>query len=251
MRKTGLETRMMAVMVAASLLASCGAISFMEKVQEDKRKEYRASESLPDLEVPPDLLLESDELALDFPEPGEQGAAATGAKPDDADDGLLGQDVGLLEPQERDADAPAAATAADAPTTAAPAAAAAPAPSAAAATDDTIEIDAPADKLWPVLKGYFESRGRSLIVDDISLGVLETSWSVPYLSQDNMLRNRVSVLVEPGSTESMTRLAFHSDLQTFVKGGDEGSGDWQLTGRATEIEEGVKRELQQYISEQI
>ena len=253
MHKIGLQARIIAVFVCAALLASCTAVSFMEKVQEDKRKEYQASQPLPDLEVPPDLILESDELALRLPDreaapglediedqSGQEGEAtgtaqegeATGTAQEGEATETTDLGVDALEPGGERSDV---AMLGGEP----------------AADDRALKIDAPADKLWPILRQYFESRGRSLEVDDLTLGVMETSWSVPYLSQNDMLRDRVSILVEPGSSDTVTLLAFSSDLQIFNKGEDGAEGTWELTGAATEIEDGIRKELQEFISENI
>ncbi len=243
MQQFGLYLRTIMSLALLTMLASCGAISYMEKVQEEKRNQYQASQPLPDLEVPPDLLLESSELSLNVPRerqgdpqgrlPQPQGNKDKGASPD------LGV-AGLPEPQERkDLDLVAKAV----PTSVAVG-------HAAVVDGKILEVGASTEQLWPLLKQYFESKGRSLNVEDSSLGVIETSWSVPYLQQGTMLRDRVSVLVEPGSSNSITKLAFSSDLQTFSKGG-EGGGDWELTGRAEELESGMRKELEQFITERI
>ena len=56
------------VVVASSMLASCGLIPGMDDVVTDRRKEYRKSESLPELEIPPDLTLEADVDPLLIPD---------------------------------------------------------------------------------------------------------------------------------------------------------------------------------------
>lgn len=245
MQQVRLYVRTMMPLLLAVSLASCGAISYMEKVQEEKRDQYQASQSLPDLEVPPDLLLEGSELALSVPKEGQASQRErlpqqqpSGEKEQAPSSGLgevVGA-VGLPEPQERRNVGSRANIAAGT----------------VALADQVLEVGSSLEQLWPLLKQYFESKGRSLNVEDLSLGVIETSWSVPYLQQGSMLRDRVSVLVEPGSSGDMTRLAFSSDLQTFRKSAEGGtSGDWELTGSAEKLEQGMRKELEHFITERI
>ena len=58
-----------------ALISSCQLFSFMDTVQKDKRDAYKASQSLPDLEVPPDLILESAPDAFEVDVPTDSVAA--------------------------------------------------------------------------------------------------------------------------------------------------------------------------------
>ena len=58
-----------------ALISSCQVFSFMDTVQKDKRDAYKASQSLPDLEVPPDLILESAPDAFEVDVPTDSVAA--------------------------------------------------------------------------------------------------------------------------------------------------------------------------------
>ena len=221
------------ILSAVSVSGSCQLFSMMEEVQEDKRSEYRQSEPLPDLEVPPDLLLESDELALHIPDPENRPPQdAPRTQPEAPEATKATEDAPVPEntaTEDLALATPVAETRAD---------------------KNIIEVAADHDTVWPLLVEYFLSKGRSLNIQDQTLGVIETSWSAPYLQQQNMMRDRVSILIEPGITESTIRLAFSSDRQLFRQD-DQGGGDWELTGRVQTLEKGMLSELEHFLKERI
>jgi uncharacterized lipoprotein len=53
-----------------TLLSSCGVFSALDRVVPDRRTEYRRAESLPDLEVPPDLSVDAIQDRMAIPQAG-------------------------------------------------------------------------------------------------------------------------------------------------------------------------------------
>ena len=63
-------TRYLILILIALLSASCSYVPSLDSIIPDKRQEYKKSESLPDLEVPPDLTAEGVNDSMDIPGEG-------------------------------------------------------------------------------------------------------------------------------------------------------------------------------------
>ena len=72
-----MKTRPLVTLLCGMLLSSCQLFSWLEKVEQDRRTVYRESQSLPDLEIPPDLTAEASPDQLSVPGAGETLAPAS------------------------------------------------------------------------------------------------------------------------------------------------------------------------------
>ncbi|HEY7841601.1 MAG TPA: outer membrane protein assembly factor BamC [Gammaproteobacteria bacterium] len=166
------------------LLAGCAMIPDIDDVLPDKRVEYKKSESLPDLEVPPDLTAGAINESMAIPNEQQQASLAQYR-------------------QEQKA-------------------VAAPAPSQTPAPVDQqwVAIRASRFDIWPRLRTYFEGKGFGLELDDAELGVLETGWSAPMDLGGVLHRYKFKVFSEPGAEPDVTVLFVSALAQEQAPGGD-------------------------------
>lgn len=160
--------------VLAPGLAGCGKL--MPKLDEiipDRTLEYRKSESLPDLEVPPDLSIEAIQDTMAVPDIDESGTATFSSYQD-----RLAARARAREAGEADAAAIQAL-----------------------AEEQLIVVEGSGPGLWQQLRGFWAERGVELELDDAELGVLETGWLV---SEEDFTRERYKIFAEPGQQPGTT-----------------------------------------------
>jgi outer membrane protein assembly factor BamC len=131
--------RNLIIAMALLVLGGCNFLPSLDDVMPDKRTEYKKSDSLPELEVPPDLTSQSINDSMAIP---NEPASMTQLQ------------------QQR-------------------AAAAAPAAAAAGPDEQWVAVRQPRADMWPKLRAYFGGKGFPIEVDDAELGVLETGWGAP------------------------------------------------------------------------
>ena len=167
------------------LLSGCSMLPNLDDVLPDKRTEYKKSESLPDLEVPPDLTAGAVNDSMAIPNEAQQAS--------------------LSEYKREQQAGPAAA---------------APSATPASPGDQWVAVRASRFDIWPKLRTFFEAKGFSLELDDTELGVLETSWSAP-MDLGGIRRYKFKIFSEPGAESDVTVL-FVSGLTQLqaAAGGD-------------------------------
>ncbi|MGH8607550.1 MAG: outer membrane protein assembly factor BamC, partial [Gammaproteobacteria bacterium] len=133
-----------------ALLLSGGCSRFFPALDEiipDKRKEYQKAESLPDLEIPPDLSSDTIKDSMAVPEINEEGAAAYSTYQNRVDNS---KKAGHSSPN-------SVATT--------------------ALGDETaIAVSGTVAEIWPTLIAFWQQQGYALDLDDRELGVIETAW---------------------------------------------------------------------------
>nr|VFK22952.1 MAG: Beta-barrel assembly machine subunit BamC [Candidatus Kentron sp. MB]VFK26558.1 MAG: Beta-barrel assembly machine subunit BamC [Candidatus Kentron sp. MB]VFK74551.1 MAG: Beta-barrel assembly machine subunit BamC [Candidatus Kentron sp. MB] len=143
--------RMVGCIVVATgfSLAGCGVLE--ETIDEkltNKKVDYKASRSMPPLEVPPDLVSPSGNNAIEIPHTGSttysEYAKSQGAlrNPDGA---VLPQFADIRVMQDRDV--------------------------------RWLVIQAAPDRVWPRVRNFWLKNGFTLKMDDPSIGILETDWA--------------------------------------------------------------------------
>jgi outer membrane protein assembly factor BamC len=176
------------LLCVVALLAGCAVLPDLDEVLPDKRTEYRKSESLPDLEVPPDLTAAAVNESMAIPNEEQQATLSQYRREQQA--------------------APAAASQATA-----------------AADQQWVAVRASRFDIWPRLRAYFEGKGLSLELDDAELGVLETAWSSPMDVGGILRRFKFKVFSEPGAEPDVTVL-FVSGLTQEQVADAEGNTNW-------------------------
>ncbi len=174
MKKSVVESIL--VFFALSVLNGCGITSKIKSVLPDKKNEYKKSESLPDLEIPPDLTADAinDSMAI----PNETSVTATGYnKPG------------------RPASAPSNTGLTD-------------------ANEQWLSLAGTAERIWPKLREFFASRNYPVELDDVELGVMETGWSSQEVEAGVTNRYRYNIFSEPGGNPNVTVLFISHKKQT-------------------------------------
>lgn len=186
-------------------VTGCSYLPSFDEVLPDKRTEYRKSQSMPDLEVPPDLTAEAinDSMAI----PNEQAAT-------------------LSRYRRQQAVAPVAG------------AAVAPAPG----NQQGLTVAAGPEEIWPVLRQFFTSRGYAIDVDDAELGVLETGWSEPVTEGGLERRTKFRIFSEPGAAPGTTLLVISGMLGERLPSAD-GDGAWLERSAGETVEQQMAGEL--------
>ena len=135
-------TRLLFVLIFIMTAVSCSYVPKLDNILPDKRTEYKKSESLPDLEVPPDLTAEAINDSMSIPNEG----------------------ASLSEYQKRRSGGGTSSQAA-------------PVTAAADSDEQWISVIGNNENIWPRLRNFISEQGYSLDLDDAELGVLETTWS--------------------------------------------------------------------------
>lgn len=177
------------------LLSGCALIPDIDDVLPDKRVEYKKSESLPDLEVPPDLTAGAINESMAIPNEQQQAS--------------------LAQYRQEQQAVPAAAPSQ------------APAPGG----QQWVAVRASRFDIWPRLRTYFEGKGFGLELDDAELGVLETGWSAPMDLGGVLNRYKFKVFSEPGAEPDVTVLFISALAQEQAPGGGD---SWLDTDRNNE-----------------
>jgi outer membrane protein assembly factor BamC len=180
------------LLVIAIGLSSCGMLPSLDRVLPDNRKEYKESETLPDLEVPPDLATSQMRDSMAVPEPGnpESTSYAAYQKRLEArrqqgkmvrleDKGIT---AGLLE------------------------------------SERALTLQGTPLVLWPQLEQFWGGRGYTLELNDRELGVMETAWRE---DREALARDRYKLFVEQGEQAGTTLIYVSQSRETMITSGEE------------------------------
>lgn len=194
-------------LIACLMISAC---SYLGGVIPDRSKEYKKSEALPDLEIPPDLTAEARNDAMTIP--GEKSASLSqykrqrSGKPDTSP--TLAQSL---------------------------------------AGEQRLSVRGSALEIWPKLRIFFADRGYTLELDDAELGVLETNWSEPVIEGGFIYRNKFKIFSESGDTAANT-LLFISGMRQEQLNKDGGEPEWIDQGKNIDIGEQLAGELNLHLS---
>lgn len=189
------------------LNTACDYMPKLDEVLPDRRTEYKKSETMPDLEVPPDLTVNADTDPLMIP----SEEATTLSK---------------FESQKKMRHGGAGAG----PT------------SGAQGNEQWLSVQGGIAEIWPKLKEFWTAKGYTLGLEDQELGVLETGWLET--KQEGVAASRVkfSMFAEAGSAPGGTVLFLDSQKQEKIAGKD-GKGDWVDIENNVELEKQMIGEL--------
>lgn len=155
-------------LVTIFFVNGCDSLPSLDQVVPDRRKEYRKSEALPDLEVPPDLTTDALDNPLEIPHEEattlseyqrrkglRSGAAAT-----------TGTDINPLDDEQ------------------------------------WLALQGSTEEIWPKLKQFWTDQGYTLDLNDKELGVMETGWLETSNQGISVFRDKFSIIAESGSNNT-------------------------------------------------
>lgn len=186
------------------ILAACDYLPKLDEVIPDRRTEYKKSETLPDLEVPPDLTVAADTDPLAIPK--EESTTLSEFE---------------RQKNRRQGGVPTAG---------------------ALSGDQWLSVQGGTAEIWPELKEFWTAKGYMLDLDDPELGVLETDWLES--GQDGITRSRTKfrIFAEAGSAAGSTVLFVSSQRQEKLAAENEKS-DWVDMASNGEFEKQIIGEL--------
>ncbi|HLB31474.1 MAG TPA: outer membrane protein assembly factor BamC [Gammaproteobacteria bacterium] len=206
--------RLCCVIILISILAGCSYIPKLDEVLPDKRTEYKKSESLPGLEVPPDLTTARGEGAMGIP--GEATLSE-----------YKRQEAGLDTPQGAVAGGGVIAQASS---------------TAATAGANWVLARGETTEVWARLGRYFIDQGYLLDLNDLELGVLETDWSPPLREGGFIYHDKFKIFSEPGETPGTLVLFIGNSRQEQVFGSN-GAEHWVDQGNNPAAEQRLVADL--------
>lgn len=169
------------VLLAGIGLTAAGCSKYLPKLDQvlpDQRTAYRKSESLPDLEVPPDLTSDAIHDHLPVPQINAKGEAtfstyqeriaARKKAQDAAKEQGKGSDLSGVLPDE-----------------------------------ELVVVKGQPAQVWPKLVAFWKGQGFGLDLNDQDLGVLETTWRE---NKQELTRGKFKVFAEPGQAPGTTAL---------------------------------------------
>jgi outer membrane protein assembly factor BamC len=228
MRGVEVLVRFIALCFLLNGLAGCSRVlPKLDQVLPDKRKEYKKSESLPDLEVPPDLTTGSIQDTMPVPDVDKSGSATFSTyleRQAAKHEGRTLPPASETAPEDDPANTPAGITDPNRATTrktrraaSAPSPAPEPAPATTATTTSSTGtgemravITGDTGQTWPKLTRYWKNAGYRLELDDQELAVLETSWKT---RGGTGMRERYKVFGGPSGGPGKTELYLRREAE--------------------------------------
>jgi outer membrane protein assembly factor BamC len=210
-------TRLISLLILAGLLAGCSYLPSLDKVMPDRRTEYEKAKPMPDLEIPPDLTAEAPNDSTSIP----------------------GEGASLSQYQR----AHAKQSQASAPTAAAAAAPAQPGLS----NQQWVSVNGSREAIWPKLETFFKDKGYGLDLNDMDLGVIETTWSQPEGSGADVHRDKYRIVTDAGASPGVTVL-FITNQRQVQAGKSKNGSQWLDQGKSIEAEKLLSGELNMYLN---
>lgn len=207
--------RILTLVMLVAFLGGCSYIPSLDEVLPDTRSDYRKSEPLPDLEVPPDLTAGATTDAMTIPGEGAsmsryQQQRRTGQHSSDS--------------------APVSSSAGDE----------------SVSGEQWVSVSGTKADIWPELETFFRDNGYDFEVNDMELGVMETTWSEPVNDGGETYRDKFRLFTEPGEEPGVTVLFISGERQRQSGEGD--AADWTDTGGSNQAERFLAAELNQHFN---
>ena len=209
------RTALACVLMAAALSGCSKLMPKLDEVLPDNRKDYQKAQTLPDLEVPPDLSSEAIKDRMAIPEGGKTAKYSTYQERRAAT-----QKVAEVEKSHT-----AAVRVLE--------------------NEHVLSIAGAPVQVWPKLRDFWATQGYKLELDDVELGVIETGWS-----EDNakLSRGKFKLFAEAGTEAGTTVLYLSHEGQELTPKGE--SLEWQRKPRNVEVEGKMVDNLQAYLAGQ-
>ena len=213
------RTALVCVLMAVVLSGCSKLMPKLDQVLPDSRKDYKKAQTLPDLEVPPDLSSEAIKDRMAIPDGGKTAKYSTY--------------------QERRTERQKVAEVEKSPSAV---------PSATARVlenEHVLSIVGAPAQVWPKLRDFWATQGYKLDLDDVDLGVIETGWSE---DQAKLSRHKFKLFAEAGSETGTTVLYLSHEGQELTPKGEQ--LEWQLKPRDVAAEGKMIDNLQTYLAAQ-
>ncbi len=184
-------SRSLLLLTALAVVGVAGCSRVVPKLDEvlpDKRTEYRKSQPMPDLEVPPDLTTDAIRDRMTIPEGGEAATFSTYQE--------------RVTEQRKQKEI---ATAGDAALKK-------------LENEQLVIVGESQGLVWPKVREYFKGEGWKLEIDDGELGVLETGWNE---NSEELVRDKFKVIAEPGDDPGTTALYISHVGEQLVPQGED------------------------------
>ncbi len=207
-----------ALLGVSVILAGCAYFPTLDEVVPDRQKEYQKSQSLPDLEVPPDLTSESIKDTLPVPEVDETGTATYSTFQERSDRRKSEPPVEQLGPADR--------TTKDRT----------------GEVETAIAVAAPPSDIREPLREFWREHGYELELDDAEGGVLQTGWLENRATQQ---RDQFKVSVEADEQAGSTVLHLSHSGQESYRSGDELA--WRARARDPRLEKRMAAEIKAHL----
>lgn len=178
--------RIITVIFITLLLSACDYMPKLDEVIPDRRKDYQKSESMPDLEVPPDLTVEAQEDPLNIPD--EEVTTLSEYEARKGSRSTADPEIAGVDPL---------------------------------AGEQWVVIQGNKSEIWPRLRDFWTSQGYKLDLDDPELGVMETDWLETSNQGISVFRDKFSLFTEPGGSAGSTVIYISNERQERITGGDE------------------------------
>ena len=159
-------------------LASCAYMPDVGKLLPDKKTEYKKSESMPDLEIPPDLTADAINDSMNIP-----------------------NEAPVTLSRYKNPGAPLAADVSSGSNE---------------AGEQWLSLSLSTQQLWPRLLEFIEAENYSVDLEDQELGVLETGWSDIDEQVGLQYRYKYKIFTEAGDSPDNTALIINQTRQTRV-----------------------------------
>ena len=173
-----MKTPVPLVLSGLCLLASCAYMPDVGKLLPDKKTEYKKSESMPDLEIPPDLTADAINDSMNIP-----------------------NEAPVTLSRYKNPRAPLAADVASGSNE---------------AGEQWLSVSLSTQQLWPRLLEFIEAENYSVDLGDQELGVLETGWSEIDEQVGLQYRYKYKIFAEAGDTPDNTVLIISQTRQTRI-----------------------------------
>lgn len=202
MVQPSLTLRWLLTFTALTVAAGCSYLPSLDEVLPDRRTEYRKAESLPDLEVPPDLSTEAIGDKMPIPETRDGTATYSTYQERVAE---------TTKERELVATENAAIKVLE--------------------NEYVLAVGGAIAQVWPELEEFWAELGYGLEIDDEELGVMETEWRE---NAQTLTRDKFKIFAEPG-TERGTTVLYVSHVAEELK--PEGEGlVWKPMARDVDLE---------------
>jgi outer membrane protein assembly factor BamC len=199
-----------------AVAASLGACSTASSLLEAKKIDYKSAGQLPTLEIPPDLTTPARDNRYLVPDTGKSSATLSGYQADRAQQAKTGNvTAGVLPSMEK--------MRVDR-----------------AGNQRWLVISEPPEKLWPLVRDFWQENGFLISVNIPEAGVMETDWAEnrAKIPQD-WLRNTLGKLID-----QLYSTAERDKFRTRLERNDEGGSEIYIShrGMVETVQEGPRRE---------
>jgi len=205
-----LSKKIFLLFIILILVNGCGSLPNLDEVLPDNRTKYQRSQSLPELEVPPDLTSDALNDPLSIPDEEDANTLSEFQRRKLMREGgqLSDAEMALLDN----------------------------------ADEKWLVVQGTTSSIWPKLHEFWVAKNFEMDLDDAELGVLETQFKE--ISIDGVVthREKFKIFSEEGGTPGKLVLFLSSESQEKITG-SEGNVDWIGQESSDELEKELISEL--------